>query len=55
MEKGAVFPLFYLPPIEYFSKILIHKENILFEDAENFQNKAIETAQQFILQMENWI
>ena len=30
MEKGAVFPLFYLPPIEYFSKILVHKENIFF-------------------------
>jgi hypothetical protein len=36
MEKGALFPLFYLPPIEYFSKMLIHKENIILENAENF-------------------
>jgi hypothetical protein len=40
MEKGAVFPLFYLPPIEYFSKILVHKENIFFENAENFQKQS---------------
>jgi hypothetical protein len=40
MEKGAVFPLFYLPPIEYFSKILIHKENIIFENSENFQKQS---------------
>lgn len=40
MEKGAVFPLFYLPPIEYFSNLLIHKENILFENAENFQKQS---------------
>jgi hypothetical protein len=40
MEKGAVFPLFYLPPIEYFSKILVHKENVLFENAENFQKQS---------------
>ena len=40
MEKGAVFPLFYLPPIEYFSKILVHKENILFENTENFKKQS---------------
>jgi hypothetical protein len=40
MEKGAVFPLFYLPPIEYFSKMLIHKENIIIENAENFQKQS---------------
>lgn len=40
MEKGAVFPLFYLPPIEYFSKMLIHKGNIIFEDTENFQKQS---------------
>jgi hypothetical protein len=40
MEKGAIFPLFYLPPVEYFSQMLIHKENIIFEDAENFQKQS---------------
>ena len=40
MEKGAVFPLFYLPSIEYFSKILIHKDNLLIENAENFQKQS---------------
>jgi hypothetical protein len=40
MEKGAVFPLFYLPPVEYFSRIVLHKENILFENAENFQKQS---------------
>jgi hypothetical protein len=39
MEKGAVFPLFYLPPIEYFSNLRVHKENVLFENAENFQKQ----------------
>ena len=40
MEKGAIFPLFYLPPIEYFSKILIHTGNIILENAENFQKQS---------------
>ncbi len=40
MEKGAIFPLFYLPPIEYFSKMLVHKENIILENAENFQKQS---------------
>lgn len=40
MEKGAVFPLFYLPSIEYFSKILNHKNNILIENTENFQKQS---------------
>lgn len=40
MEKGAIFPLFYLPPVEYFSNMLIHKENIIFENAENFQKQS---------------
>lgn len=40
MEKGAVFPLFYLPSIEYFSKILNHKDNILIENTENFQKQS---------------
>jgi len=40
MEKGAVFPLFYLPSIEYFSKILKHKDNLILENAENFQKQS---------------
>lgn len=36
MHKGAIFPLFYLPPIEYFNKILIHKEQVLIESEEHF-------------------
>ena len=37
--KNAVFPLFYLPSIEYFSEILKHKENLFLENAENFQKQ----------------
>ncbi len=40
MEKGAVFPLFYLSSIEYFSKILKHKDNLILENAENFQKQS---------------
>ena len=40
MEKGAVFPLFYHPPIEYFAKILQHKEYVLIENAEHFQKQS---------------
>lgn len=40
MEKGAVFPLFYLPPIEYFSRLLEHKSGVLFENAEHFQKQS---------------
>jgi hypothetical protein len=40
MEKGAVFPLFYLPSIEYFSKILKHKDTLLLENSENFQKQS---------------
>jgi len=40
MEKGAVFPLFYLPSIEYFGKILRHQDEILIENAENFQKQS---------------
>ena len=39
MEKGAIFPLFYLPPIEYFSKLLDNKDNIIIENAEHFQKQ----------------
>ena len=39
MEKGAIFPLFYLPPIEYFSELLDNKVNIVIEKAEHFQKQ----------------
>lgn len=39
MEKGAIFPLFYLPPVEYFSKLIQNKGNVLIENAENFQKQ----------------
>ena len=36
MEKGAIFPLFYLPTVEYFSKLLLHKPDIVIEIHEHF-------------------
>ena len=36
MEKGAIFPLFYHPPVEYFTRLIRHKENILLEKHEHF-------------------
>jgi hypothetical protein len=36
MEKGALLPLFYLPTIEYFSKLVLHKHHIVVEKREHF-------------------
>lgn len=36
MNKGAIFPLFYLPPAEYFNKLRQTGENILIERFEHF-------------------
>ncbi|OOQ62324.1 hypothetical protein BC343_03685 [Mucilaginibacter pedocola] len=36
MENGAVFPLFYLPPVEYFSRLTQFKPNVLIEKEEHF-------------------
>ena len=36
MEKGAIFPLFYLPPVEFFAKLQEHKNNLLIEKLEHF-------------------
>ena len=36
MEKGAIFPLFYHPPVEYFTQLIAHKANILLEKHEHF-------------------
>ncbi|MDR3695010.1 WbqC family protein [Mucilaginibacter sp.] len=36
IEKGAVLPMFYLPPVEYFVKLNIYKPDILIESEEHF-------------------
>ena len=36
MNKGAILPLFYLPPTEYFSQLIQHKENLYIERFEHF-------------------
>ena len=36
IEKGAVFPMFYLPPVAWFSKINTHKPTIFIEKEEHF-------------------
>lgn len=36
METGAILPLFYLPPVEYFSRMMQNSGNILIEDSEHF-------------------
>ncbi len=36
IDKGAVFPLFYLPPVAYFSKVNVHKPDIFIESQEHF-------------------
>lgn len=40
MQKGAIFPLFYLPPIEYFRAVLEHKNQFFIENAENFEKQS---------------
>ena len=36
MEKGALLPLFYLPPVSYFTALNQYKPNILIEKHEHF-------------------
>jgi hypothetical protein len=36
IEKGAVLPMFYLPPVEYFVKLNAYRANILIEKEEHF-------------------
>jgi hypothetical protein len=36
IEKGAVLPMFYLPPVAYFTKINTYKPDILIESKEHF-------------------
>ena len=36
IEKGAVFPMFYLPPVEYFVQLNTYKPDIVIERNEHF-------------------
>jgi hypothetical protein len=36
IEKGAVLPMFYLPPVAYFSQLNAHKPDIVIEREEHF-------------------
>ena len=36
IEKGALLPMFYLPPIEYFAQLNTYKPDILIEREEHF-------------------
>jgi WbqC-like protein family len=36
IEKGALFPLFYLPPVEYFAKLNCYKPDVIIEREEHF-------------------
>ena len=36
IEKGAVLPMFYLPPVAYFTKLNAYQPDILFEREEHF-------------------
>ena len=36
IEKGAVLPMFYLPPVGYFTKIIQYRPDILIEREEHF-------------------
>jgi hypothetical protein len=36
IEKGAVLPMFYLPPVEYFVKLNAYRPDILMEREEHF-------------------
>jgi hypothetical protein len=36
IEKGAVLPMFYLPPVEYFVKLKAYKPDLLIEKEEHF-------------------
>ncbi|SKB34276.1 WbqC family protein [Daejeonella lutea] len=40
MVKGAIFPLFYLPPIDYFSKLQENRNQVVIENAEHFEKQS---------------
>ncbi len=35
-DIGAIFPMFYLPPVAWFTELLPHKNNLLIEQKEHF-------------------
>lgn len=39
MHKGAIFPIFYLPPLEFFSQMKQPRELVLMERYEHFQKQ----------------
>jgi hypothetical protein len=36
IENGAVLPMFYLPPVDYFTKLTAFKPDVVFEQVEHF-------------------
>ncbi|MES2064845.1 MAG: WbqC family protein [Bacteroidota bacterium] len=36
IENGAVLPMFYLPPVDYFTKLIAFKPDVVFEQVEHF-------------------
>lgn len=36
IENGAVLPMFYLPPVDYFTKLTAFKPDVVFEQEEHF-------------------
>ena len=36
IENGAVLPMFYLPPVDYFTKLVAYKPEVVFEGHEHF-------------------
>ena len=36
IANGAVLPMFYLPPVDYFTKLIAHKPDVIFEQQEHF-------------------
>ncbi|MFD0750330.1 WbqC family protein [Mucilaginibacter calamicampi] len=36
IEKGALLPMFYLPPVAWFSQLIAHQPDILIENQEHF-------------------
>nr|WP_316929490.1 WbqC family protein [Arcticibacter svalbardensis] len=39
MHKGAIFPSFYLPPVEYFSQMKAHNDQIIVEGCEHYKKQ----------------
>jgi hypothetical protein len=52
---NVLLPVFYLPPISWFSVLLNPENEIVFEQFENFRNKPIETEPISMGQTENYL